>query len=97
MQLKEEQILRLKKFFTDKPVLKAYLFGSYSREEADEESDIDLLVELDYSKHIGLGFARMKLDLEKLLNKKIDIISAGGVSSYIRPFIDKDKKLIYEK
>ncbi|MCG2716559.1 MAG: nucleotidyltransferase domain-containing protein, partial [Candidatus Marinimicrobia bacterium] len=35
-------------YFKDKPVLRAYLFGSQVRNEADVDSDIDILVELDY-------------------------------------------------
>ena len=35
-------------YFQNKPVLKAYLFGSYVRGEASEQSDIDILIELDY-------------------------------------------------
>lgn len=33
-------------YFKDKPVKKVYLFGSYARGEADEESDVDLTFEL---------------------------------------------------
>jgi len=64
-------IKQLKIFFSEKPVLKAYLFGSYSREEATDSSDVDILVELDYSKPIGIEFIKMQLDLEELLNKKV--------------------------
>ncbi|MFA5804233.1 MAG: nucleotidyltransferase domain-containing protein [Melioribacteraceae bacterium] len=50
--------------FRNKPVKRAYLFGSALRNEEDEQSDIDILVELDYSKPIGLGFVRMQFELE---------------------------------
>lgn len=43
----------------DKPVLRAFLFGSMSRGDAGPDSDIDILVELDYNLHIGLGFVDM--------------------------------------
>ena len=39
----------------------------------------------------------MKFELEELINKKEDLLSRGGISKYIKPFIDKDKILIYEK
>jgi len=64
MYLKEKDIEIIRNYFTGKPVLKAYLFGSYSRNEADNNSDVDILVDLDYSQHIGLGFVQMKMDLE---------------------------------
>jgi uncharacterized protein len=70
MNLSFADKLLLQQFFTGQPVKKAYLFGSYARNEANVTSDIDILVELDYSKHIGLGFVQMQLDLEKLLQKK---------------------------
>lgn len=88
---------QLKSFFRNKPVLRAYLFGSEARDESQENSDIDILVELDYTKPIGLEFVRMKLELEELLNKKVDLISSKGISKYIQPFINQDKILIYEK
>jgi predicted nucleotidyltransferase len=97
MQLSDEQLQQIKDYFTGKPVLKAYLFGSYSRNEADEESDIDILVDLDYTKHIGLQFVEMYLDLQEKLNKKVDLVSSEGVSRHIAPFIEKDKILIYER
>lgn len=85
------------KCFANKPVKRAYLFGSTSRNEADDKSDVDILVELDYSKPIGLGFVRMQLELEDILKRKVDLVTGNSVSKYIRPFIDADKVLIYEK
>jgi predicted nucleotidyltransferase len=79
------------------PVLRAYLFGSYVRGDADNQSDIDILVDLDYSQKIGLKFIQMKTDLEKLLNMKVDLVSSNGLSEYIKPLIDNEKKLIYAR
>lgn len=97
MKLSSEEIRMIADYFRNKPVLRAFLFGSFSRDEALENSDIDILVELDYSKHIGLGFVGMKLDLENKLHKSIDLVSSESVSNYILPFIERDKTLIYEK
>jgi predicted nucleotidyltransferase len=97
MRLETEKITLIKDYFKTKPVLRAYLFGSYGREEADEQSDVDILVDLDYSAKIGLGFVQMKLELEDLLDKKVDLVSSGGLSKYIKPIIDNEKRLIYAK
>ncbi len=97
MKLSNEEIRTISEYFQSKPVLRAFLFGSFSRNEAEENSDVDILVELDYSKHIGLGFVGMKLDLESRLHKKVDLVSSEAISKFISPFIDRDKKLIYEK
>lgn len=97
MQLSVNDIQIVKDYFSGQPVIKAYLFGSYSRNEADANSDVDILVDLDYSKHIGLGFVTMQSDLQQKLHKKIDLISSNAISKYIKPFIEKDKVLIYER
>ena len=97
MTLNDNKIESIKDFFKTRPVLKAYLFGSYVRGMADNKSDIDILVELDYSQKIGLKFIQMKLDLERLLNNKVDLVSSNGMSKYIKPLIDVEKRLIYAK
>lgn len=55
------------------------------------------MVELDYSKHIGIHFMEMQFELENRLNKKIDLASSNAVSKCIMPFINNDKQLIYER
>ncbi len=87
----------LQDYFKTKPVNKAYLFGSYVRNEQTKESDIDILVDLDFSIPIGFEYIKMCLDLEDLTGKKVDLICEGAVSKYIAPFIDKEKELVYEK
>jgi predicted nucleotidyltransferase len=95
MNLDNNQIEAIKSYFRTRPVLKAYLFGSYVRGSADKQSDIDILVDLDYSQKIGLQFIQMKIDLELLLNSKVDLISSNGMSKHIKPIVDNEKKLIY--
>jgi uncharacterized protein len=97
MYLEEQKIEILKNYFKTMPVLKAYLFGSYVRGKASEGSDIDILVELDYDQRIGLRFIQMKLDLESLMNSKVDLVSNNGLSEYIKSFVDNEKKLIYAR
>ena len=95
--ISEKQINMIADYFEHQPVKKAYLFGSHVRNEANISSDIDILVELDYSKNIGLGFIRMKNELQDLLNNKVDLVSQNSISKYIRPFVESEKKIIYEK
>ena len=73
------------------------MFGSYARNNADENSDVDILVELDHSTPIGMQFFTYADELQNLLQKKVDIVSDAGLSKYVKPFIDKDKVLIYER
>jgi predicted nucleotidyltransferase len=97
MNLDNSSIESIKEYFRMKPVLKAYLFGSFARGQADDQSDIDILVELDYSQKIGLGFVQMQLDLEKILKTKVDLVSSNSLSKYIKPLVDSEKQLIYAR
>jgi predicted nucleotidyltransferase len=97
MQLDKSSIEKIKDYFKTRPVLTAYLFGSYARGEADYRSDIDILVDLDYSQKIGLEFVQMQIDLEKILKTKVDLVSSGGLSKYVRPIIESEKQLIYAR
>jgi uncharacterized protein len=97
MKLSKKHIQQIKAYLADKPVNRAYLFGSYARGEAKKGSDVDILVELDYTQQIGLVFVQMKFDLEELLHKEVDLVSANGVSKYLKPIIDREKELIYAR
>jgi predicted nucleotidyltransferase len=93
---REEIISKIKVFFIDKPISKAYLFGSYARNEQTQESDVDILV--DFEKQANLfDLIRLQQNLSELLNLKVDLLSSKGVSKFILPYIEKDKILIYEK
>ncbi len=97
MNLSANELNIIRHYLRDKPVVRAYVFGSYARNEAGTTSDLDLLVELDYTKPIGLQFIGMKLDLEDSLHKRVDLVSLSGLSPRLRPFIEKDRQLIYER
>ena len=85
--------------FLDKPVMKVYLFGSYARNEANAESDIDLLLDIDYSKAPVdlLDLYQWTEDLQVILKTKVDLIPSDGLSPFIAPFVESDKLLIYAK
>lgn len=97
MLLSSSKIESIKNYFKTKPVLKAYLFGSQASGAVNSSSDVDILVDLDYTQKIGLQFIQMKLDLEKLLGSEVDLVSSNGLSKYIKPIVDSEKRLIYEK
>lgn len=56
---------------------KVYLFGSYARGEATEESDIDLLVDAE-NVH-GLKFFGLYEDLREAFDKEIDLVTMGQI------------------
>ena len=92
-----EAVKIIQGYLQAKPVQKAYLFGSYARGDSKTKSDIDLLVELDKNHQMGLEFIQMKLDLEKLLHHKVDLLTTNSISKYIYPAVEREKKLIYER
>lgn len=67
------------------------LFGSYARIEQIRESDIDILVE--FSSSVGFEFVDLAIELEQLLNQRVDLVSRKGVKADMLPYIEKD--LIY--
>jgi len=85
-------------YFKDKPVKKVYLFGSYARGEATEESDVDLLVEYDDRKKKVSFYDTIeyKIGLEDELSKSVELVSEGAIYHRFLPYIQKDKIKIYE-
>jgi uncharacterized protein len=96
MYLSASQIELIRKYFSDKKSIKrAYLFGSYSRGEANETSDIDILLDLDYTTAKGLDFIGWRLDLMEQLNKPVEFVTEKFISPLLESQIHEDKKLIY--
>lgn len=89
----------IKEYFKDKPVIRAWLFGSYSRGEETDESDIDILVDYDRSKERVslLKMGGMLMDLSELLGCRVDLVDNCGLMDFARSSVDNDKILIYER
>ena len=88
---------KLADYFKTQPVLKAWLFGSFARGEETPLSDVDILVLLDHSQPIGLKFFGMWNDLEKLLDRKVDLVEDGELLPFAVETANRDKQLIYER
>ena len=84
-------------YFKSKPVEKAWVFGSFSRVEETVGSDIDILVVLTPGSHMGLQFFGMIIDLEKLLNRPVDLVVEGDLLPFASKTANKDKILVYER
>jgi hypothetical protein len=64
-------------------VSKAGIFGSYARGEEKKKSDIDILIEIN--KNISLlDFIDLKLKLEEIIGKKIDLVEYSAIKSRIK-------------
>jgi predicted nucleotidyltransferase len=67
------------------------IFGSLTREDFTEDSDIDILI--DYEQPLGIEFIDLANELERILNHKVDLVSKNGVKPKYFKEIQKD--LIY--
>jgi len=70
------------------------LFGSQARDEAGPDSDVDLLVK--YNKPVGLfDLYDSQEKFEKLLHKKIDLVTVNGLKKQLTSYIQPDLKVLY--
>lgn len=89
---------KIAEYFKTQPVLKVWLFGSYSRGVQRKDSDVDLLILPDKSQHFSLfTLSGMYEDLKEILGCEVDLITEGGLLPFARESADRDKILIYER
>ena len=89
METQREIISKLQKI---KPILqKDYavktigLFGSFADNTYTSDSDVDILVE--FEKPVGWRFFSLETYLEKMLNRKIDLVTKNALKEQIKPYI----------
>ena len=78
--------------YKDYAVKEIGLFGSYSDNSNTEESDIDILIELE--KPIGWKFFTLELYLENIFNKKIDLVTKNALKEQIKDQILKQVNFV---
>ena len=76
-------------------VKEAYLFGSYARGDATEESDIDLRIEKGAITNV-FELSGFRLDLMDALGVKVDLLSFVPESPGFLKNLRRDEVLIYE-
>jgi len=85
-------------YFKTQPIVKAWLFGSFARGEETPLSDVDILVQFDENARVSLlKHAGMICDLEKILDRPVDIVPEKALRPRVRESINQDRKLIYER
>jgi predicted nucleotidyltransferase len=76
-------------------VIKVGVFGSMARGEANEQSDVDLIVEFSNRKSL-LALVAFERKLSVTLGRKVDLLTEGAISPYLRDGIMRDLKVIDE-
>jgi len=94
----QNMIPKIQAFFQDQPVQRAYLFGSCSRGEETQSSDVDLLVTYIDSDSLSLlDISRMMVNLSKQLQRKVDLVEEACLKPFARESVNHDKIMIYER
>ena len=85
------KLKELKESFDRFQVTEVFLFGSASRDEATEASDIDLLIEFAPNSRIGLfGMARLQKTIQDAFHRKVDLVTRDALHPALREKILKE-------
>ena len=76
-------------------VRKLYIFGSYAKGTANEDSDIDILIEKGRPLSL-LALSSMRQDIQEALGISVDIVTTAGIEEAFREAIAGSEMLIYE-
>lgn len=87
----------IRDYFKTQPVDKAWVFGSFSRDEERPESDVDIMISLVPGTRLGLQFFAMNLELEHLLNRPVDLVIEGDLLPFAERTVNHDKILVYAR
>jgi len=72
------------------------LFDSMARGEAKKQSDLDLIVRFSKRKSL-LAVVRLERELSEALGRKVDLLTEGALSPYLRERILKETRVVYGK
>lgn len=87
--------LEIINYFKNKPVKRVYLFGSSVIDES-KANDIDILIELAPNHLVTLfDMGKWTVELEDTFHKKVDLITTDNINNLLKPFIEVQKKLIF--
>lgn len=79
-------------------IQKVSLFGSYIHGDFADNSDVDVLIEFTPMARVGFfKLAQIKRNMEKFVNKEIDLLTPEAISKHFRKQVLKESEKIYEK
>jgi len=89
MELKEIKS-KIRKVLKKHGVVRAGIFGSYARGEQKKNSDIDILIEAK-GKFSLFDLVGLEIELQKALNKKVDLLTYNGINPRLKDYILNDE------
>ena len=98
-ELKRQNLINnIKKYLKKVPIEKAWLFGSFARNDESLDSDIDLLIRFSKTHKIDLfEYVGIRQDLEDITGRQIDLVEVGQELDIVKSVIHLEKQLIYER
>jgi uncharacterized protein len=97
--LKKDDIINnqsIKDICKNENIKEAALFGSYVKNEQNEESDVDLLIKLNGKKSL-IRIIRISQKFSKVLNKKVDLLTAEAISPHLKKYIFNELEVFYKE
>ena len=90
---KQEIFKKVVSILTVYGVKKVAIFGSYVREEASSESDIDILIEFTKRKSL-LEMVKIERELSEKIGIKVDLLTEKSISPYLIDRIKKEAEVL---
>ena len=89
-----KMIPKIRAVLSQQPVVRAWLFGSYSKGEETPDSDVDILVQYDEDARITLlTISRIMTKLSDAVGRKVDLVEDGCLLPFARESAERDKIL----
>ncbi len=98
MEIIHKNLVQIKHICKSHHVKNLFVFGSVARQKANENSDIDFLVEFDEVEPLEYfdNYLSLKIEFETLFSKKVDLVEIQTVKNPIlKNAIERDKIKIY--
>ena len=98
MKIEDFKIAQIKELCKTNKVKSLFAFGSVLRDDFNENSDVDLVVDIDESdpfKYTDIYF-HLKLSLEEILKRQVDLLEDRAIkNNFFRRELDSTKEIIY--
>ena len=93
-----DTIPKIQQYLATQPVERAWLFGSFSRGEEREDSDVDILVDFKEDESIGLfKYCSIMNGMTDVLGRNVDLVQNGTLLPFATKSVEQDKILIYKR
>ncbi len=91
-------LVQIRDYLAKQPIDRAWIFGSFARNDESHDSDIDILVRFVRPNKLDLfDYVGIKQGLEKLSGRQVDLVEEGYLLPNAKEKVEQEKILIYER